>query len=104
MTSMKKNQDILSEHSVNVYSNMLHLRVKIRFYFSVSIKPLGETKKNLLSHLHVKSYSHLASQWAVGHRTHQVLACVEIVRANTEGLSHILAQSHLLAIIPSICH
>lgn len=67
MTSMKKIQDILSKRSVNVYSNMLHLRVKIRLYFSVSIKHLGEIQKNLLSHQHVQNYSHLGLDWAAGH-------------------------------------
>lgn len=61
MTSMKKiRTQILSQHSVNVHSNMLHLRVKIRFYFSVSIKPLGEPlpPPNLLSHLHTPETIH----------------------------------------------
>jgi hypothetical protein len=63
MTSMKKiRTEIFSKHSINVYSNMLHLRVKIRFYFSVSNKPLGEIlkkkKKNLLCHLYMSRTIH----------------------------------------------
>lgn len=59
MTSMKKiRTQILGQRSVNVHSNMLHLRVKIGFYFSVSIKPLGETPENLLSHLHTSKTIH----------------------------------------------
>lgn len=63
---------------------MLHLRVKLRSYFSVSIKPLGEPPKSPFAFTYVKNYSHLGlGSWP---QNQQVLACVGTVRANTEGL------------------
>lgn len=46
---------------------MLHLRVKIRFYFSVSVKPLGEIKKKSpFPFIYVKNYSHVAGLGRAG--------------------------------------
>lgn len=75
MTSMKKiRTQILSQRSVNVHSNMLHLRIKIRFYCSVSIKPLGEPPSpSPFAFTHAKNYSHFGRGWAAGHRTNRSL-------------------------------
>lgn len=102
MTSMKKiRTQILGQRSVNVHSNMLHLRVKIGFYFSVSIKPLGETpKKSPFPFTHVRNYSHLGR---TGQRaTEPTGPCLRGNRANTEGLFRIPAHSRLLAATPPI--
>lgn len=84
---------------------MLHLRVKIRFYFSVSIKPLGETHPPISFRIYTRRQLFTLRAGLGGWpRNQQVLACVGTVRANTEGLGHILARSHLLAATPSIWH
>lgn len=68
MTSMKKIQDRDNSAHVNVYSNMLHLWVKIIVYFSVSIKPLWEINKPPFPLTHVKNYSHWGLDWEASHR------------------------------------
>lgn len=76
MTSMKTiRTHILSKHSVNMDSNMLHLRVKIRFYFSVSVKPLGEIKKKISFPIYICqklfTCSWAGQGWAAGRGTQQ---------------------------------
>lgn len=86
---------ILGEGSVNACSNVLHGRVKIRFYFSVSIKPLGEIQISFPIYTRQKLFTRGAGRggagqgWAAGPAPRQVLALAETVRANTEGLFRI---------------
>lgn len=57
---------ILGEGSVNACSNVLHGRVKIRFYFSVSIKPLGEIQISFPIYTRQKLFTRGAGRGGAG--------------------------------------